>query len=250
MCTTPIIRCWAFRRRAPPRSSAYHALAIDERRKPFLPAIWEVDTPGQDVEQVWFAGVHSNVGGGYPDCGLSDIALEWMMGKATGLGLEFEEEYVKMAVTCAPEGELYESMSLAYKLFHPFMRPAFKDGRRVLNAPRPPRDGKPVRTCERVHESVYDRFTRVTSPPKGPYAPPNLPVNLATPAATRIPEIRPLAAVAADRAESIPTAGHADAAPPRRPPRATPYALMPPRPARPVDVTPPPAEPPRNTSSL
>ena len=248
---------------------AYHALAIDERRKPFLPAIWEVDTPGQDVEQVWFAGVHSNVGGGYPDCGLSDVALEWMMGKAGAIGLEFDEEYVQMAVTCACDGELYDSMSLGYKLFHPFMSPAFKDGRRVLNAPRAPLDGKPVRTCERVHESVYDRFTRVTSPPRGPYAPANLPVNLATPAATRIPTIRPLAAIPTTNPvvtpavrpiapigtaiETPPAAAAAEAdipePPPPRPPRGTPYPLMP-RPDLPIDLTPPPTEPPRSTSPL
>jgi uncharacterized protein (DUF2235 family) len=143
---------------------AYHALAIDERRKPFLPAIWEIDTPGQDVEQVWFAGVHSNVGGGDPDCGLSDVALDWMMSKAAALGLEFDERYVSMAVTSACDGELYDSMSLGYKLFHPFLSPAFKDGRRVINAPRPPRNGKPVRTREQVHESVHQRLLRVVSP--------------------------------------------------------------------------------------
>jgi len=210
---------------------AYHALAIDECRKPFLPAIWEVDTPGQDVEQVWFAGVHSNVGGGYPDCGLSDIALEWMMSKAAALGLEFDERYVSMAVTCACDGELYDSMSLGYKLFHMFMRPAFKDGRRVINEPRPPRNGKPVRTREHVHESVHMRLLRVNAPPRGPYAPPNLPPNLATPPAMRVPTLEPVAAAAPAR-----TPG----APPPRPPRATPYALMP-QPELPVEA---PASPP------
>src|SRR5262249_48857205 len=65
---------------------AYHALAIDERRRQFEPTLWEQQpkaiirshhgTPppapeSQTMEQVWFAGVHSNVGGGYPDTGLS-----------------------------------------------------------------------------------------------------------------------------------------------------------------------------------
>src|SRR5689334_11453401 len=44
---------------------AFQALAIDEQRAPFVPAIWKTTpTPGQTVEQVWFAGVHSNIGGG------------------------------------------------------------------------------------------------------------------------------------------------------------------------------------------
>ena len=69
---------------------ACHALAIDERRAPFEPSLWAyVPKDGQVVEQVWFIGAHSDVGGGYPDVGLSDIALEWMIGKAQGAGLAF-----------------------------------------------------------------------------------------------------------------------------------------------------------------
>ncbi len=45
--------------------NAYHALAIDERRGPFKPSVWEGDAKeGQSVEQAWFAGVHSDIGGG------------------------------------------------------------------------------------------------------------------------------------------------------------------------------------------
>ena len=61
---------------------AFHALALDERRKNFVPTLWE-QTPegkakGQELKQVWFAGVHSDVGGGYPVHGTSDIPLAWM----------------------------------------------------------------------------------------------------------------------------------------------------------------------------
>jgi uncharacterized protein (DUF2235 family) len=66
---------------------AFHALAIDERRAPFTPTLWyQKPKPDQTVEQVWFAGVHSDVGGGYPRAGLSDIALEWMLDRATHVG--------------------------------------------------------------------------------------------------------------------------------------------------------------------
>ena len=56
------------------------ALAIDERRGNFQPAIWvkSHNDPDQILEQVWFPGVHSNVGGGYLQHGLSDAALLWM----------------------------------------------------------------------------------------------------------------------------------------------------------------------------
>ncbi len=67
---------------------AYHALAIDEHRAPFAPTLWNyVPKPGQTVEQVWFCGVHSDIGGGYPECGSSDLALGWMLEKAHGAGL-------------------------------------------------------------------------------------------------------------------------------------------------------------------
>ncbi len=62
---------------------ALHAVAIDEKRSAFAPTLWVVKsgTPapkGQAVEQVWFAGAHSNIGGSYADSGLSDIAFDWM----------------------------------------------------------------------------------------------------------------------------------------------------------------------------
>ncbi|MBM3576856.1 MAG: DUF2235 domain-containing protein [Alphaproteobacteria bacterium] len=72
--------------------SAYHALAADERRWPFRPTPIEfTDYHRQRNEknlserkfalykQKWFPGVHSNVGGGYREYGLSDCALEWMV---------------------------------------------------------------------------------------------------------------------------------------------------------------------------
>jgi hypothetical protein len=58
---------------------ACHALAIDEERHSFSPVLWQDDPR---VEQVWFAGVHSNVGGGYPKQGVSLVALDWMLQKA------------------------------------------------------------------------------------------------------------------------------------------------------------------------
>jgi len=71
--------------------NAYHALAINERRQEFPPTLWNAPSPpvpGQTLEQVWFAGVHCDVGGGYPETGLSDITLSWMLGKAINLGLQ------------------------------------------------------------------------------------------------------------------------------------------------------------------
>src|SRR5271170_4167060 len=73
---------------------AYHALAIDERRSEFPATLWTTSAPGQTLEQVWFCGVHSDVGGSYPDdpdgTALSDLTLGWIMSKASALGLELD----------------------------------------------------------------------------------------------------------------------------------------------------------------
>jgi uncharacterized protein (DUF2235 family) len=62
------------------KGRGYHALAIDDERKTFHPVMWkEGEDDSGRVKQVWFAGVHSNVGGGYPKQGLAQVSLHWMM---------------------------------------------------------------------------------------------------------------------------------------------------------------------------
>lgn len=59
---------------------ARQALALDERRGPFVPALWHVQEHMRDrVKQLWFPGVHSDVGGGYLQTGLSHETLAWMV---------------------------------------------------------------------------------------------------------------------------------------------------------------------------
>jgi uncharacterized protein (DUF2235 family) len=75
--------------------AAYHAISIDEKRAEYIPTFWDPLTAeaiqsGNVLEQVWFAGVHSDVGGSYAEAGLSDIALSWMMRKAKSHGLQFD----------------------------------------------------------------------------------------------------------------------------------------------------------------
>ena len=71
-----------------------HAISIDERRCFFQKNLWGEPFPDQTLKQVWFAGVHSDVGGSYyePESGLSKIALEWMMAEALSLGLMVDEK--------------------------------------------------------------------------------------------------------------------------------------------------------------
>lgn len=88
---------------------AYHALSIDDARQTFHPLVWD-ESRGNVVEQVWFAGVHSNVGGGYPRTELSDVAFDWMLERAAHHGLQFvgdERESIKAHAN--PHGKLYDS---------------------------------------------------------------------------------------------------------------------------------------------
>lgn len=81
--------------RNPDVAHVRHAISIDERRIKFPVELWQTPAGAedQDVKEVWFAGVHSDVGGGYTEeeSGLSKIALEWMLHEAQQLGLKIDE---------------------------------------------------------------------------------------------------------------------------------------------------------------
>lgn len=80
---------------APSMLHAFQALALDEVRPPFAPAVWELgDNNKTDLRQCWFPGDHSNVGGGKPDQGMADITLAWMMDQLASVGVEFDPEAV------------------------------------------------------------------------------------------------------------------------------------------------------------
>ncbi len=84
---------WHNGRLNPEVKHGYHALAIDEKRSDFPPSLWEEKkkASGQTIEQVWFAGVHSDVGGWYDERGLSNIALRWMVDKAAACGMQVDK---------------------------------------------------------------------------------------------------------------------------------------------------------------
>ncbi len=86
--------------------AGYHAMAIDEKRTLFPVLRWTRDTR---VLQVWFAGSHSDIGGGYKKQGLSDIALKWMIFRALGHGLEFKKKYVDDNVNPLAGGKFHDS---------------------------------------------------------------------------------------------------------------------------------------------
>ena len=126
---------------------AYQALAIDEHRKPFAPSVWTSNpSPRVDqvVEQVWFSGAHSNIGGGYAEHVLSDATLFWMASRVAPL-LGLDCEYLCAQADRLPPyamGRLVNSLSWFYRLLW---------GRYV----RPICQTDP---SEGIHESVFLRL--------------------------------------------------------------------------------------------
>lgn len=91
--------------------NAYHALAIDEKRKPFTPTLWKTKSGRTHTEQSWFAGVHSDIGGGYREAGLSHIALRWMADKASMCGLNLDQDYLNNLYATDNRQQLHNSLS-------------------------------------------------------------------------------------------------------------------------------------------
>ncbi len=104
-------------------SFAYQAAAIDEKRKKFPISLWDEDyvASHQIVEQVWFSGVHSDVGGWYEERNLSDIALQWLLERAEGCGLRLHADWGS-SLNPDPSGPMHESRTGLWKLWRPVTR--------------------------------------------------------------------------------------------------------------------------------
>ena len=100
---------------------ARHAVSIDENREEFEPTLWS-HKPGLDLKQVWFAGVHSDVGGGYQEYGLSHCAFEWIVDEVTSFGFEFEEHLIDSIVPNAKD-EVHDERTGIYLLRGELVRP-------------------------------------------------------------------------------------------------------------------------------
>jgi uncharacterized protein (DUF2235 family) len=132
---------------------AFQALAIDEKRRFFEATLWhqQPDAVGQQLEQTWFCGTHSNVGGGYADTRLADIALEWLVQSARACGLGVGA----IATSPDPLGPIVESRTGFYRLIPKYYRPIADPA-------------VAQRTRERLHRSVAERYRAAR------YRPPNL----------------------------------------------------------------------------
>ena len=128
--------------------AAYHAMSIDEKRLNFPVLRFDDD---DRVTQAWFAGVHSDVGGGYSgdESQLSDITLNWMVTAAQKHGLKFIED-IQDYMDPSPTGVLHDSYEGAWKAL----------GERVRD----------IAADEHIHQSVKARLAGDVN-----YLPSNLP---------------------------------------------------------------------------
>jgi hypothetical protein len=154
-----------------------HALALDDERAEFEPVIWnEDDTLTRiRVEQVWFSGAHSNVGGGYPQQGMSLVTLDWMMTHAEAQGVRFADHL---------RDQYRTQHSFADKLYDP------RSGLGVFYRSKP-RDVAAI--CARrgifrpkIHVSAVERIVQA---PDG-YAPGNIPPRCEIVTTERNPVVR------------------------------------------------------------
>ncbi|MEV6621800.1 DUF2235 domain-containing protein [Amycolatopsis sp. NPDC051106] len=136
--------------------SAFQALAIDEHRRSYVPAVWQPSAKpaerNQEREQVWFTGAHSDVGGGYRERDLADIALRWLADRAARCGLDFDPGAFGDPAGANPEGKLHNSLSVFFRLFGSADRPI----------------GQADAPSESLASSAHDRHTAMA------YSPANL----------------------------------------------------------------------------
>lgn len=132
---------------------AFHLLAFHEGRRTFIPTLMNAQ---DSVEEVWFPGVHSDVGGGYSESGISDISLRYMMDQAEGLGLRFdptEAAKVKPNITDLIHDRVREDWALR-----------LENREITVKASNQSSSHSP-----KIHQTVFDRIKRL-----GDHMPPHL----------------------------------------------------------------------------
>jgi uncharacterized protein (DUF2235 family) len=142
--------------------TAFQALAIDERRKDYVPTLWEQnpDAEGrQRVEQRWFAGVHSDVGGGAggeTDDDQSDRCLRWIIDHARECGLDFADAVIERTVSKRADGKLHLSAGLLFGAINLFRGKVLRDIGKGVPAERSSYGGKAL-SHEKVDPAVLAR---------------------------------------------------------------------------------------------
>jgi hypothetical protein len=153
---------------------ACHALALDDERTTFHPVLWDEsaqmpansDRPrplsNERISQVWFSGMHSNVGGGYPDDSLAHIPQYWIMTEARQCGLRFKaapdadpDSMVNTKAARDKDGRLYDSRSGlgSYYRYGPRKLAELCD-EKFSNKP----GDRVLIRVPKIHESVFNRI--------------------------------------------------------------------------------------------
>lgn len=146
---------------------ACHAIAIDDERRTFWPVMWDEESgkESERIKQVWFAGMHSNVGGGYEKDQMALVALDWMMAEAEKEGLTFYKDVrARIREDANAHGRMYDSRAAlaAYYRYKP------RDMEAIC------RTAKVKNDTPKVHFSALRRAARATED----YAPLKLPANI------------------------------------------------------------------------
>jgi uncharacterized protein (DUF2235 family) len=176
---------------------ACHAVSVDDERLTFHPLLWNEAYPeGQRVpriEQVWFPGVHSDVGGGYPESELALLSLDWMMTRVearqpNGPGLHFIEDS-HAGIRCHSDwhGKQHDSRSglAAYYRYRPRqIEDLCNDAETGVRIDKP-----------KIHRSVFERIKGGA----GAYAPTGLPEQYEVVATEGAPPVYESAEGAAER---------------------------------------------------
>jgi uncharacterized protein (DUF2235 family) len=178
-------RKFPYTMRNPEVTHVRHAPSIDERRSTFRQNLMLATPVTQDIKNVYFAGVHSDVGGGYKpeESGLAKIAFEWMMREANSCGLDIDSVALTREVTGIgaapdPSAPLHKSLHSYWWLGEllPMRRYSFDDHKNhwhwLIGAFNQPRYLE--RTAKEpyvfLHQSVLDRTRQCAD-----YRPKNLP---------------------------------------------------------------------------
>ncbi|TDH64310.1 DUF2235 domain-containing protein [Dankookia rubra] len=149
---------------------ARHALALDEERVTFHPLLFDRQAEGDPdrIRELWFAGVHSDVGGGYPDDALAGVPLAWMAMEARQAGLRLRIGALDAVQAAAsPFAACHDSRTGLGVFYRYGPRQVRSDGPRQATAPL-------------VHHSVVEKIAYGTDA----YAPVALPAS----AAVRLPD--------------------------------------------------------------
>ena len=151
---------------------ACHALSLDDERTTFHPLLWDEspetpatgirNTDSERITQVWFAGVHSNVGGGYPDDSLAHVSLTWILSEARRRGLTLKaapgadpDAFTRVRSTQDKDGRIYDSRN--------GLGGYYRYGPRSVAALSDTRYSDDKRDCvkiamPKIHESVFQRI--------------------------------------------------------------------------------------------